>query len=230
MKTYTLKADRREILGRRVKILRSAGVLPGNLYGKKVASEALKVNLGEFEKVFREAGETQIVELNLGKAKKPVLIHNVQQDPVTDTVIHVDFLQIDLKEKVTAQVPVELIGTSPAEKEGKGIVVQQIDEIEVEALPTDLPEKFEVDISALANENESILIKDLKVDSKKIEIKNSPDQVIVKVEQPKQEEEIVSTATTEGAETEEEVEEEKEESGEDKTGSQEKIKETPKRE
>lgn len=229
MKTYVLKADRRELLGRRVKNLRSAGILPGNLYGKKVASEAVKVKLGEFEKVFREAGETQIVELNVGKAKKPVLIHNVQQDPVTDTVIHVDFLQVDLKEKVTAQVPVELIGTSPAEKEGKGIVVQQVDEIEVEALPTDLPEKFEVDISVLANEDEAIVIKDLKVDNKKIEIKNAQDQVIVKVEQPKKEEEVVSTATTEGAETEEEVEGETEQVVGEK-GTQAETKESSKKE
>jgi large subunit ribosomal protein L25 len=130
-----------------------------------------------------------------------VLIHHIQEDPVTDKAIHIDFLQVDLKEKVTAQVPIELLGESPAEKEGKGVVVQQIDEIEVEALPGDLPEKFEIDLSSLVNEDDSVYIKDIKVDAKKVSIKNEADQIIVKVEQAKKEEEApVAPAVPEGEE------------------------------
>ena len=185
----TVKVDKREVFGRKVKKLRKEGLLPANIFGKKVKSQAIEVEMSAFEKVYKEAGETQVIELLLGKEKRPVLIHHIQEDPVTDKAIHIDFLQVDLKEKVTAQVPIELLGESPAEKEGKGVVVQQIDEIEVEALPGDLPEKFEIDLSSLVNEDDSIYIKDIKVDAKKVSIKNEADQIIVKVEQAKKEEE-----------------------------------------
>src|SRR3990167_6090633 len=116
-------------------------------YGKKIKSESVQVDASEFMKVYREVGETGLVELVLDGKHKPVLVHNVQLDPVTDVVLHADLLQVDLKEKVTAQVRVELTGESPAEKQGLGTVVQYVDEIEVEALPGDLPDKFEVDAS-----------------------------------------------------------------------------------
>jgi len=196
----TLKVDKREVFGRKVKKLRKDGLLPANIFGKKVKSQAIEVEMGAFEKVYKEAGETQVIELLLGKEKKPVLIHHIQEDPVTDYAVHIDFLQVDLKEKVTAQVPIELLGESPAEKEGKGVVVQQIDEIEVEALPGDLPEKFEIDLSSLVNEDDAIYVKDIKIDTKKIGIKNEPDQIVVKVEQAKKEEEVPVAPAVPGGE------------------------------
>lgn len=185
----TLTVVNRTLFGRKVKNLRKGGILPANIYGKKIKSQSVEVNLGEFAKVFKDAGETQVIELKLGREKRPVLIHNLQENPVTDQIIHVDFLQVDLKVKVTAKVPVELIGESPSEKEGTGVVVLQVGEIEVEALPGDLPEKFEVDLSPLVKVDDAIYIKDVKVDVKKVVIKNEPEQIIVKVEEPKKEEE-----------------------------------------
>jgi large subunit ribosomal protein L25 len=161
------------------------------------------------ERKLKQVGETGIVELALLSKKIPTLIHNVQLDPVTDIPIHTDFLQVDLKEKVTAQVPVELSGESPAEKQGLGTVVQHIDEVEVEALPTDLPEKFEVDLSALDKVDMLVQIKDLKVD-KNVAVKDEADRIIVKVEPPRKEEEEVPV------EKEEEVEEEEAEKEEGK--------------
>jgi len=218
----TLKTAKREVFGRKVKKLRKKGLLPANIFGKKVKSQAIEVEVGIFDKVFKDAGETQVIELLLGKEKRPVLIHHIQVDPVTDKVVHVDFLQVDLKEKVTAQIPIELLGESPAEKEGKGVVVQQLDEIEVEALPGDLPEKFEIDISSLVNEDNAIYIKDIKVDPKKINVKNEPEQIVVKVEQAKKEEEVIvpkEEVVVEG-EAPKEGEEEKKEKVEEKTSSE----------
>jgi len=134
MKKYKLSAKKRTVLGRKVKKSRKEGFLPANIYGKKVKSQAVVVNEKEFAKVFKEAGETSIIELMLGKVKKPVLIHNVQTDPVSDMPLHVDFHQVDLKEKVMADVPVVVLGEAPAEKQGLGTMVQYIDEIDVEAL------------------------------------------------------------------------------------------------
>jgi large subunit ribosomal protein L25 len=197
MSKQILKAEKRKVFGRKIKSLRREGILPANIYGKKVKSLAIQFPLKDFEKVYKEAGETGIIEVVVAKNKKPALIHNVQVDPVTDLPLHADLLQVDLKEKVTAAVPVELIGEAPAEKQGLGTAVQYLDEIEVEALPTDLPEKFEVGISKLEEVDNAIMVKDLEVDTKKIEVKSDAEQIIVKVEPPQKEEEITPTPTEE---------------------------------
>lgn len=212
MPKTTLKAEKRKIEGRKVKSLRKSGLLPGNVYGKKVKSLSVQVNFKEFEKIYKEIGETGLLMLNVGSDEKPVLIHNLQLDPVSDTPIHVDFLQVDLKEKVEADIPVELSGESPAEKQSIGTVVQYINELKVEALPTDLPEKFDVDTTSLSEVDQSILVKDIKYDKNKIEIKSDLEAIVAKVEPP-QKEEVVEPPTAvverEGTEGEAPAEEEK---------------------
>jgi large subunit ribosomal protein L25 len=198
MQKQTLKAEVRKISGRKVKNLRKEGILPGNISGKKIKSEAVQVVLKDFEKVYSEAGETGIVELTEGDKIRPVLIHNLQVNPVSDAPVHVDFLQVDLKEKVEADVPVELSGEAPAEKQAIGTVVQYINEIKVEALPMDLPEKFTLDVSGLAEVDQSVLVKDLKVDRTKVDIKTGPDEIVVKVEPPQKEEVVAPTTPAEG--------------------------------
>jgi len=116
--------------------------------------------------------------------------------------LHVDFLQVDLKVKVTAKVPVEVSGESPAEKQALGTVVQYLNEVEVEALPADLLEKFEVDTSELAEVDQAIYVKDLKYDKSKIEVKTDGEEIIVKVEPPQKEEEVIAPIVAVGAEGE----------------------------
>ena len=198
MNKLTLKAEIRKISGRKVKNLRKEGILPGNISGKKIKSEAVQVVFKDFEKIYKEAGETGLLTLEIGKEEKPVLIHNLQVNPVSDVPVHVDFLQVDLKEKVEADVPVELTGESPAEKQAIGTVVQYLNEIKVEALPMDLPEKFIVDTSELAEVDQSIMVKDLKVDRSKVDIKTGADEIVVKVEPPQKEEVIAPPAPAEG--------------------------------
>jgi large subunit ribosomal protein L25 len=198
MNKLTLKAEVRKISGRKVKNLRKEGILPGNISGKKIKSEAVQVVFKDFEKVYKEAGETGLLTLEIGKEEKPVLIHNLQVNPVSDIPVHVDFLQVDLKEKVEADVPVELIGEAPAEKQAIGTVVQYLNEIKVEALPMDLPEKFEVDTSELAEVDQAIMVKDLKVDRSKVDIKTGADEIVVKVEPPQKEEVVAPPAPAEG--------------------------------
>jgi large subunit ribosomal protein L25 len=183
-----LRAEKRKIEGRKVKNLRKEGILPGNVYGKKIKSQAVQVGLKDFEKIYKEVGETGLLMLGIGDEEKPVLIHNLQLNPVSDAPIHVDFLQVDLKEKVEADIPVELAGESPAEKQAIGTVVQYINEIKVEALPTDLPEKFEVDVSSLSEVDQAITVKDLNYDKSKVEVEATPGEIVVKVEPPQKEE------------------------------------------
>ena len=198
MDKIVLAAEKRKVLGRKVKDLMQKGILPGNIFGKKIDSLAIAVKLSDFLKTYEKAGETSLVNLIMTqkgkKDERAVLISNVQFDSVSDIPIHIDFHQVDLKEKVTADVEVELIGESPAEKTGVGTVVQYIDEIEVEALPTDLPEKFVIDISSLSEVDQSVLVKDLKVDKNKVAIKVDAEEIVVKVEPPQKEEVIAPPA------------------------------------
>ena len=196
MEKYLLTAQERKLLGRKVKALRREGFLPANIYGKKIKSFSVKVDQKEFAELFKKAGETSIVELVLGKEKRPVLIHNIQRDPVTDTFVHVDFYQVDLKSKVTAQIPVDMIGEPPAEKQGLGTLVQYIDEVEIEALPSDLPEKFEIDASIFTEVDKAYKVGELKYDRSKIEVKEDAEQLIAKVE-PLREEEVEAPAPQE---------------------------------
>jgi large subunit ribosomal protein L25 len=192
MDKKVLNAETRKLDGRKVKTLRVQGLLPANIYGKNIKSLSIQVDKKEFEQVYSEVGETGLISLQVGKEERPVLVNNVQKHPTTDEPIHIDFRQVDLKTKVTAEVPVEVTGESPAEKQGIGTVVQYLNQVEVEALPGDLIEKFEVDTSKLAEVDQAIYVKDLKVDKSKVEIKTNGDEIVVKVEPP-QKEEVVET-------------------------------------
>lgn len=188
MDRQKLKAHKREIFGRKIKSLRREGFLPANLYGKKIASLAIQLPVKDFLAIYEKAGETGLVDLTINGKVSPVLISNVQLNPVTDFPLHVDFRAVDLKEKIQAAVPVELTGGAPAEKTGVGILVQQLNEVEVEALPTDLPEKLIADVSKLENVDEVVLVKDLLVDKEKVSVVTDENQIIAKIEPPAKEE------------------------------------------
>ncbi|MBI2267912.1 MAG: 50S ribosomal protein L25 [Candidatus Blackburnbacteria bacterium] len=187
---HTLDAEKREVFGRKVKGLRRNGVLPANVYGRSMQSLSVQLPTGVFKKIFEEVGETGLVGLKVGNDVYPVLVHNLQVDPVTEEPLHVDFLQVNLKEKVTVTIPLEFVGESSAEVAGEGIVVHQLNEVEVEALPTDLPEKIVVDISGLSGVDEFIKVVDLNVDRSKVEIRSDLEQVVAIVAPPAKAEEI----------------------------------------
>lgn len=184
-----LAAQKRTVTGRKVKQLRREGILPANVFGKKIKSQSLQVTLQDFTKVADEVGETGLVDLVIKTEDKPrpVLITNVQSHPVTNIPLHADFHQVDLTEKVTASIPVEIIGESPAVKETGAVLITLLDEIEVEALPADLPEKFVVDIAGLKQFNDSILVKDLPIDTTKVTLKIEAEAQVVMVQEPKEE-------------------------------------------
>lgn len=206
MTEFKLAVSKREMTGRKIKALRRIGILPANIFGKKFPSQSIQIDYKEFTKLFDKAGETNVVYLTLDKKEIPVLIHHIQSDPVEDTVLHVDFLHVDLTQKVTAQVPVVLEGESEAEKLGLGTVVQYIDEVEVECLPADIPDSVKADVTVLKTLEDVILVKDLKV-SAKVEIKNDPEQMLAKIEEAQKEEEVVVTPEVESTEATETTDE-----------------------
>lgn len=189
-----LSANKRELLGRKVRQLRKVGLMPATMYGKGFEAESIQVNFKDFQKIYDHVGESGLVDIDMGEKLYPVLFRNPQYHPVWGELVHVDCYRVNLKEKIVTTVPLELIGESPIVKAGN-ILVPVTEEIEIEALPTDLPEKIEVDISGMDTLESMITVADLIVDRTKIEIKTDAEQVIVKVEEPK--EEVIEEVATE---------------------------------
>ena len=185
MEKVQLKTESREINTRTAKALYREGLIPVELYGNKVDNVHLSVNQIEFEKVLRKAGESTVIELQLpGGDMRNVLIQDVERHYLSSQPIHVDFYEVNLKEKLTATVQIEFIGEAHAVKALGGTLVKALNEVEVECLPGDLPSHFEVDISVLDNFDKQILVKDLKV-SDAVEIKADADEMIAAVQPPR---------------------------------------------
>lgn len=206
-----LKTEARTIFGKKVKSLRTKGLLPAELYGHGLENRHLSVSEKDFLKVFKEAGENTVVTLVVGKDEKlPVLISEVFYDSLKNRVMTVDFHQIRMDEKIEAEVPVELTGDAPAAKKGL-IVVKVLNAIKVSAVPAKLPHKFEVDIGSLADEGNAIHVKDLAVD-KEVKLLIPEDSVIVTVNKMKEEKVETPPPAPEAAETAPAAEAAKEES------------------
>ena len=152
-----LQADLRKLSGRKVKTLRRQGIIPANVYGREIKSVSIQVPVKEFQAVLAKTGETGILDLTVAKEAKsrPVLVHQVQTHPVSGEFLHVDFRQVDLTKKIIVKVPVEVSGTAPAVAKG-GVLIQLIHELEVEALPRDLPDKFTVAVIKLRSEERRV--------------------------------------------------------------------------
>ncbi len=221
MKHPQLKSEPRTVLGKKVKKLRREGWVPANVYGKGLESKAIQVKLTDFNAVYKEAGETGLIDLTVGDSTKPVLIKNLQQAFPLHIPLHVDFYQVNLKEKVKTMVPVVLTGEAAAVTEKIGLLLQTLSEVEIEALPEELPENIEISVEKLAAVDEQLSVEDLKAPTG-VTILTAGDQIIAKigelvVEEPEPEApaEGEEGAAVEGAEGEAAATgEEKAESGE----------------
>jgi large subunit ribosomal protein L25 len=203
-----LKASKRTIQGRQVRKLRTEGVVPGVVYGHRSDSEAVVVDGAEFRRVYAKAGRTHLVDLELdgGHAQK-VLIKEVQTHPRFDGPQHVDLFRIDLKEKLQIDVPVTIVGESPAVKRGDGDLLISTHSVKVECLPSDIPEAIEVDVSGLENIDDAVRVHDLHL-ADGVTVLTGGDDMIVKVqahriaEEPVAEAEEAEAAAAEGEEGE----------------------------
>ncbi len=215
-----IKVEKRTVLGKKVKKLRREGITPGNVYGKEIKSTAVQIPTKEFMDVFKESGESSLVDLEIDGKTLPVLIQNVYKD-FRGNVLHADFFQVNLKEKVKANIGLEFIGEPKAVTEKIGILMEITTEVEVEALPTDLPEKIEVNVENLAQIDDQITISDLKV-PQGVEVLSDPNQVVVKIEELVSKEALEQAAeeaaAAEAAKTEGEGEAATAEGGEPKEG------------
>lgn len=181
-----LAVQARNKFGKDTRVIRAQGFIPAELYGRGLENMHLAVPAKEFQKVFKKAGENTIVSVVIGNEKRPAFIHDVAFDPVTDEVLNIDFYQVRLDEKIKIKVPVSFIGESLAVK-GGGILVKAVHELEVEALPNNIPSVFEVNLSKLTTIGQSFYVKDLALTSG-VKLLADPDTAIATVTAPMTEE------------------------------------------
>ncbi len=192
MERYTLTAERRTDLGKQTSKLRRTDQVPAVVYGHGVANQNLVVKQAELARVLRQAGSTSLVDLSVsGHAPVTVLIHDVQRHPTSSAIVHVDFYQVKMTEKLQAEIELNFIGESPAVKEQGGIFVRALDKIKVECLPADLVPNIAVDISGLKTFEDRIHVSDIQA-PKGITILDRFEEVVASVTPPRSEEEIAA--------------------------------------
>lgn len=191
MNTLTAtKRSKKDLLGK----IRSNGMIPAVVYGVRVENTMISVPAVDFEKVLKIAGESSTIMLEIkgdeatkeASKKVDVLIHDMQVDPIRGFPTHIDFLAIDMNKPVEVTIPVEFIGIAPAEKESLGVLVKVLHEIEVEALPKDLPHNVVVDVSTLVDLNDQIHIKDIAL-PKGVTMKTDAGEVVALISAIKEE-------------------------------------------
>lgn len=196
MEQIELKAEPREFIGRQVKRLRVQGYVPAVLYGHQVKTTPIQIEGKTLQRVLAKAGGNTLIALQIGK-KRPVLAlaREIQRDAIRHNILHVDFYQVVMTEKITAEVPLVLVGKAPAVEEHGGILVHGLNTVEVQCLPADLPSSLEVDLSSLAEFNDLVSVADLQVPSS-VTILSEPESVIARIEAPRmiEEEEAVEEA------------------------------------
>lgn len=181
----SLSAEVRKIKGRKVRELREQGILPAVAYGPKIGNTPLVLNSKEFEKVFAEAGEHALIDLKIKGEKEnhPVLVHDIQKDGVSGKIIHIDFYAPDIEKKLEVSVELVLEGESPAVKKLGGTIIKTVSELEIRALPTNIPDEIRVNIEFLDAIGKEFFVKDLVVPAG-VEILKDPDEVLVLVAAP----------------------------------------------
>ena len=206
MERLELEVSKREVTGKKVRFLRREGIIPVNLYGHGIDSTPLQVDAKLFKQMLAQAGKTDLISLKIGDSKTPrkVLVREVQKNPLTDDLLHVDFYQVKMTEKIKADVPLVFIGEAPVLKTKNSSLLRLIDSLSIEALPDALPHSFEVDLAGLVETDQAIYVKDIHL-SDEVILLGDPEQIIVKVTESRREAEV------EAVEAEVEVKEEIEE-------------------
>jgi len=218
-----LTAKIRSQKGRGLNQLRKQGLIPAVLYGQKTKNLSLMVDAQDFEKIYQQAGQSTLINLKL-KTKnekdkeKVVLIHDLAKDPVTDKVIHIDFYQVRMDRLLKTEVPLVFVGESPAVQAEGGVLIKNIQKVEIEALPKDLPREIEVDISSLKTFDDNIYIKNLSL-PEGVKIITEAEEVVASVIPPRAEAELEELEKA----PEEKVEEVKVEAEEKKEAEKEEV-------
>jgi large subunit ribosomal protein L25 len=179
MDQIELKVTHRETLGKKVRFLRRQGITPVHIFGHGIESLALQCDTTKLQRTLAEAGKTRLVSFKLASEKRPrnAVVREVQTEPRTGTLLHVDFYQVKMEEKVKVEVPIVLVGEAPALKLKENMLIQELTTLTVECLPAKIPASVEVDISPLSEPEQMIRVADIELD-KEITILSDPERVV----------------------------------------------------
>ena len=204
MARLELEVSKRETTGKKVRFLRREGIIPASLYGHDVNSTALQIEAKRLKHILAQAGKTDLIDLRFtdSKTTKKVLVREVQQNPLTDELLHVDFYHVKMTERISAEVPLVFTGDAPALKNRNVSLLRLIDSLTVEALPDALPHSLEVDLSTLDHTDQAVYVKDIHIGDG-VTLLDDPEQMVVKVTETR------GAAEIEEAEAEAEEEAEK---------------------
>ncbi len=180
MKDVVFKAQPRKVIGKQVKALRRAGRLPGVIYGRSTSPILITLDMHETSRILPTITSSQLVVVEVDGKAHTTILREKQRQPVTGSFLHLDFLEVSLTEKLRAKVNLELFGESPAVKNYNGVLVQALEQLEVEALPRDLPERITIDVSGLTEIGQAIHVRDLALSSA-VDVLVDEDEIIVVV-------------------------------------------------
>lgn len=190
MQTIQLSAQTRSVVGRAVRQLRAQDVIPAVMYGHGVESMNISVPTKALQQAYEQAGESTLVDLQVdNQTPLKVIIHDVQRDGLSGRITHVDFYKVNMKEKITAEVPLIFVGEAPAVKTLGGVLVKNMTKVEVESLPGDLPHELQIDIAKLATFDDKITVADIQLPAG-VSIQAEGSEAIALVEPPRSEEEL----------------------------------------
>ncbi|MDZ4230300.1 MAG: 50S ribosomal protein L25, partial [Dehalococcoidales bacterium] len=173
-----LSATTREVLGKKVRFLRRQGITPANLFGHNVESVALQCDTAELNRLLPRTGKTGIVNLKIDRTRKPrnVMVREVQREPRTGELLHVDLYQVSMEEKIRVEVPIVPVGEAPALKLKENFFAQELHNLNIECLPDKVPGRIELDISALDEADQALHVRDIVLDDD-ITILDNPERL-----------------------------------------------------
>lgn len=210
MERIELETSKREITGKKVRFMRREGSTPANMYGHGLDSVSLQVDTKKLKQTLARAGKTDLISLKVAGEGAPVkvLIREVQKNPLTNDLLHVDFYQVRMTEKITADIPLVFVGEAPALKKKNVSLLHIMDSLHIEALPDHLPHNLQVDLSALLEIDQAIHVKDIPL-TEGVTLLSDPEQIVIKVAETRHEVEVpvVEAKAEEEAAAEEAVEE-----------------------
>ena len=190
MEEIKLEAKKRTVIGKKVKVLRREGLIPAIIYGTGIEPIAIELNSHEASKTLSLVSGSTLINLKIGDQNHTVILRDVQVDVIRRNIVHIDFLKVAMDTAITTEVPVRLVGEAPAVTELGGVLVTGLSEVEIEALPGDLPDRITVDIESLIEINSSIRVGDIFF-GKGVTILTDPDEVLVRIVPQAIEEEVV---------------------------------------
>ncbi|MFH1775931.1 MAG: 50S ribosomal protein L25 [Chloroflexota bacterium] len=182
MDKVELKVDKRKTLGKDVRFLRRQGITPVHLFGHGIESLSLQCGTAELKRILAQAGHTRLISLKVDEGKKPmnVLVREVQKVSLTGELLHVDFYNVKMAEKIKMEVPVVLVGEAPALKLKENMLVQDFHGLTVECLPAKIPASIELDISSLTEADQAIRVRDITLGDE-VALLNDPELMVVKI-------------------------------------------------